>query len=65
MSKLIFAYTPHEIMPAYINIYEDDGKITITVRSSGAREVSQIEMPFNQMILLEQRLRDWNWNEPY
>lgn len=46
----IFAYTPHEISPPYISINRrDDGKIYVTVRSKGAREVSEVELPESEI----------------
>jgi hypothetical protein len=57
MSKLIFAYTPHEIQPPYINISErEDGKIYVTVRSAGARDVSEIEIPLMEALRMQSAL---------
>lgn len=56
----IFAYTPHEISPPYISINRrDDGKIYLTVRSKGAREVSEIELPESELANLEGAIMEY------
>jgi hypothetical protein len=53
----IFAYTPLEIMPAYISInWRTDGNVYATIRSKGERLVSEIVLPEDELERLYQCL---------
>lgn len=58
--KCIFAYTPHVIMPPYINISQYEGALgghyLITVRSFGNRITSVIDIPREQLKALAESI---------
>jgi hypothetical protein len=53
----IFAYTPLEIMPAYLSINcRPDNNVYATIRSNGERLVSEIVLPEKELERLYQCL---------
>ena len=50
MRKNIFAYTNGASNPGYISVNEeDDGRVTVAVRSNGAQVPSAIELPRDEL----------------